>query len=302
MGDEKYRSVNPEEIASYKEWAKKKVKEWHDKFQPDYIVATETAATPLAFLIKSAWKSAYPSEKIPIFLRADPSQFPVWHKDQSNWEEEYKKYSKKVHSDEIIKKYAESIAILPHNEKTRILVFDESSEYGKSPTKVADLLGELWNLEDSSQLKVETTCPSIYNMELGFESFFPYAYDKGHVRPTVKVVKDPDTGRIKKVGYNLRASILHDKNYRGKAQDYIHDLKLAGKEAGLDIRQKSLEGKVLSVIAIAGLVSSFFFLGSSTTGNAIANLSSTATNTTGIILFLIGIVSALFYFKNKKIN
>lgn len=61
---------------------------------------------------------------------------------------------------------------------------------------------------------------------------------------------------------------------------------------------KGLEGKLPAIIAISGLILSLFFLSSNFTGNVIG-LNQTASNWTGIILFLVGIISAVFYFKRK---
>jgi len=60
-----------------------------------------------------------------------------------------------------------------------------------------------------------------------------------------------------------------------------------------------LESNV-GVVSVVGFLGSLFFIGSSATGNAIANLSNTTSNFIGAGLFLFGIVGALFYFKSKK--
>ena len=65
-------------------------------------------------------------------------------------------------------------------------------------------------------------------------------------------------------------------------------------------KQKSLEQKVSSVIAIGGLLSSFFLLGSSVTGNAIGNLGKSSGSWLGIGLFLVGIAGVFWYFRSKK--
>jgi len=62
---------------------------------------------------------------------------------------------------------------------------------------------------------------------------------------------------------------------------------------------KSLEQRVSAFIGIAGIGASLFFLGSSVTGNAIGNLNTTSGNWIGIVLLLIGIVGAFWYFHKK---
>jgi len=64
--------------------------------------------------------------------------------------------------------------------------------------------------------------------------------------------------------------------------------------------QKSLEQKVSSVVAIAGLVSSFFLLGSSVTGNAIGNLGKSSSSWLGLVLLAIGLIAGFFWLKNRK--
>jgi hypothetical protein len=67
-----------------------------------------------------------------------------------------------------------------------------------------------------------------------------------------------------------------------------------------DFDRKSLEQKVSSVIAIAGILSSFFFLGSSITGNAIGNISKTSGSWLGIGLLVLGLIAGFFWLKNRK--
>ncbi|MEK6882790.1 MAG: hypothetical protein AABY22_24415 [Nanoarchaeota archaeon] len=64
--------------------------------------------------------------------------------------------------------------------------------------------------------------------------------------------------------------------------------------------KKDLEQKVSSVVAVGGILGSLFFLSSGVTGNAIGSLSNSSGSSIGIVLLLVGIASAFFYFKNKK--
>jgi hypothetical protein len=68
------------------------------------------------------------------------------------------------------------------------------------------------------------------------------------------------------------------------------------------VKKQSLEQKVSSVISIAGLLSSFFLLGSNITGNAIGNLSKSSVNWLGICLLAIGLIAGAFALKNKYKN
>jgi hypothetical protein len=56
----------------------KTISEWHDKIKPKYIFLTETSATPLRYLIKEAWRTAYPNEVLPKFYRIDPESINTY--------------------------------------------------------------------------------------------------------------------------------------------------------------------------------------------------------------------------------
>ncbi|MBU3913704.1 MAG: hypothetical protein KKE50_06445 [Nanoarchaeota archaeon] len=79
--------------------------------------------------------------------------------------------------------------------------------------------------------------------------------------------------------------------------------KLKGSELKVDTlsdNRGNLEQKVSSVVAIGGLLSSFFFLGSSVTGNAIGSLGKSSGSWLGLVLFLVGIAGVFWYFRSKK--
>lgn len=88
--------------------------------------------------------------------------------------------------------------------------------------------------------------------------------------------------------YNIKIRYSPAQGYR-----YDNDKeRFVRKDSGLE--------KVASTTAILGIGASILFIGSNLTGNAIANMGSSATNITGTILFLVGVVGAFFYFKGKK--
>jgi len=59
--------------------------------------------------------------------------------------------------------------------------------------------------------------------------------------------------------------------------------------------------KTAATVAVIGILGGIFFLSPNITGNVIGNSSSTG-NMAGIVLFVLGLVGALFYFKRKKIT
>ncbi len=64
-------------------------------------------------------------------------------------------------------------------------------------------------------------------------------------------------------------------------------------------KKRTLESKVASVIGIS-LLASILFSSSVLTGFTISNLTQKTSNIMGIILFIIGLIGSLYYFKRKK--
>ena len=60
------------ESEKIKEWAMELVESWHDNINPDYIFVTDTSAVRYGYVLKEAWKKAYPDEKAPVFYRINP--------------------------------------------------------------------------------------------------------------------------------------------------------------------------------------------------------------------------------------
>ena len=244
--DKKYKVMTPEEVASYKEWVKQKIKQWRNEFRPDYIAVTETTATPLGFLIKSAWKEAYTDESTPRFLRVDPIQirnnldsidrairvYRMQHENatKAEVEEEFKRVKAKY-----FEKYFKSISCFPHDEKTRLLALDECSE--ESADRVATLIRDGWNLTGDN-IKAEGSMPEGYIIAPAASFPRDYNLEDGRVRPTVKRSsnsKNPTSLNID-MGYNLRGRIVPGKKYIASARAFINDIKLAGREAGQELR------------------------------------------------------------------
>ena len=49
---------------------------WHKEVKPNIIILTATSATPYGYLIKTAWRTAFPTEEQPIFMNIDPRHLP----------------------------------------------------------------------------------------------------------------------------------------------------------------------------------------------------------------------------------
>ena len=75
--DKKYKIINQEEVRKLIDSFKPTIKLWHDRINPDYVFLADTGAFPFGYLIKSAWKEAYPEERVPSFFRVDPRTTPM---------------------------------------------------------------------------------------------------------------------------------------------------------------------------------------------------------------------------------
>ncbi len=85
-----------------------------------------------------------------------------------------------------------------------------------------------------------------------------------------------------------------------RTQSTRHIFDMANQVRRIFPKKQVLEQKVSAVVAIAGLISSFFFFNASVTGNAIGNIGKSSSSWIGIGLLLLGVVGALFYLYSKK--
>ncbi len=92
----------------------------HDFYKPDYILLTESSAVPVGYVIKEAWKTAYPNEKLPKFLRVVPFGL----------REDRKEVNRSFFEKRVKDKNA------------KILVYDEEKDTGSSISAVLNALKE----------------------------------------------------------------------------------------------------------------------------------------------------------------
>jgi len=71
-------------------------------------------------------------------------------------------------------------------------------------------------------------------------------------------------------------------------------------KTGTAFERKALESRVSGAATVIILAASLFFISSSLTGNAIADLNETTSSWIGVILFILGIIGAGFYLRNKR--
>ena len=66
------------------------IRAWQRKVKPGVIILTATSATPFGYLIKRAWRVAFPEEKQPIFMNIDPKHLSGMD-ELRKWDEEEEK-------------------------------------------------------------------------------------------------------------------------------------------------------------------------------------------------------------------
>jgi len=122
--ESKYRVMTPENVESYKEFAKAKVQLWHDKVNPKYIFLTETSAVPFGWLLKETWKAMYPEEEAPRFYRIEAhknenmlfNMLRHFHENKEDWDKEQGRHN-------TFKRYIESRI---KDKEASVIVYDET--------------------------------------------------------------------------------------------------------------------------------------------------------------------------------
>ena len=116
--------------------------------------------------------------------------------------------------------------------------------------------------------------------------------------------------------YGPRKSVISKLEYRnairnnelaGYRSQVVHKERLVGlgkylqrrEDRGSEVRTSSALEKASGLTAIIGIFGGIFFFSDNITGNVIGSNTSSS-NIIGIILLLVGIVGAFFYFRNRK--
>jgi len=314
--EKKYRVMTPENIESYKEFAKAKIQLWHDKVDPKYVFLTETSSVPFGWLFKETWKAMYPGEEVPKFYRIEAhknenmlyNMLRHFHENKEDWDKEKGRHT-------TFKKYIQSRI---KDKEAPVIVYDEternpeleegqawdrkggslkraddpeaSSLRNEALEKARTLLGEFGDLknlwtdqgipdqkgkyggkiylgdyvrispEEKEEILIKRggyTKPGQFFEEIGIpaaeydkqglpsdtDQAFRRAQDLAeqekrsgpiYVKPTRKS-KTIKGGNIKGE-QKFTGSTEKDPELRKRALDYIHDLKLVGKEAGEELR------------------------------------------------------------------
>ena len=323
ISDEEFRVMTDQNedqntISNLRDFTREKIRALH-KIKPDYVFLNETSATPLGFVLKAAWKEAYPNEKCPTFYRVDPRVMPDFPRKRDG----LGNHSPKVIRDpRYLERVQDFFRARIKKANAKVVVVDEYSESGDSLRAVKDAIVRFTGVNGDNIQLVE---PGNRKFEQIFKFKYPRITDKktdqygcspsGYRYPTEDISPEevrfrgtmPDYKKTKGIGQlHRRYRSLHPlaESEDVKIKDYVHDLKLIGKLAGEEIRQgkhrsRELEQRVVLSTSIAGfLFSALFFSG--ITGNVIG-----ATETKNIIVLISVLIGLTFggiylYLKKKK--
>lgn len=243
--ENKYKVMAPEVVDSYKQWAEERARDWHE-INPDIVLLTETSAVPFGWLLRETLRAAFPAEKLPKFYRiyiGTSYSHPVIMNFMEN-------------KDGTAVDYLNARDIKPDS---TVLVFDEINRGPKSGTicckkdgkKVIDNWGQFFNgtldsvvgvLEKHGINNIYADAGGPKNNRQGtsnYEENQVMNKESDFIKPTrtVKHGREPLNKKPEeKLGIKYVGFIEDDPRLKQRAQNYIHDLKLAGKEAGKELR------------------------------------------------------------------
>jgi hypothetical protein len=248
---EKHNELEEIDKAEVISWVTDIVKKWHDEINPDYVFLTETGAVAHGYVLKEAWKNAFPNEAPPSFFRIDPYiDFVKWERD---YQTEFDKYVKNRIS----------------GSNPKIIVFDESGsgtlhKYFSNGEVYDDPGGDSIGLVCSSvrhSLKRLNKNPLIYAHEGGGPRFnkllsrgvggekmidraitsraFGVKSARNVIFKDEKSITDEYLRElVDKDIFFLTGKMVKDKKQRKLAFAWINKLKEVGKEAGQKIKEE----------------------------------------------------------------
>jgi len=284
------------------------VKFFHDVYKPDYVFLTETSSTPIGYILKEAWKTAYPGEKPPVFLRIIPGRG-----NKEFFEKRIKNKDAKIFVyDEFVETAGSLISVgnslkragyenimLGRSGRDRGIHDDAYARYGDKPkfsTPDYFFRFELKGSEKRNQTNYEIVEKAGFGNSPRLRDSLGSVTYKGWDKTTNsfsykrRKVKG-DVGEI--IG---NTAVVHTYKAMGKyVGEYI------ASEAQKKEREASggLE-KTFATVSVISLIGSLFFLSSNVTGNAIANLNVQNSSFLGAGLLIVGLVAGFFWVKSRK--
>lgn len=279
-----------------------KIKEIHDKYHPEVVVVTQISAVGAGYDIKSAWKEAWPKEKVPYVITINVKKI--------RYEEDLKKKIEELNKElEKIKTKLKKIG-----RKGNIIVIDEgvmhttvprewmTGKYTFEPKFYHPIYDEPCTLFIATEVVSDAVRKLGYQSKVGAIEFFgPGTF----ISPWAEPSRTP-WFFDKKVKYER--GIIKRKKYSLELKEVIKNVKENGKKLGEIIKEEKREEhekrhntieKIVTLLIIGVLTLGLSFYPSNLTGKAISNLDGMTSNIIGVVIFVIVLVVAFWYFKKK---
>lgn len=257
------------------------------KLLPRALIFTQTSAANRAFLIKEAFRTAFSDDEMPVFLTVNPKSI------------RYSRSSKKV--DGLAREIKQKLIRYGISEG-EIVVIDEFPMDDGPPIK--DGRGRYEDPRSGSSLKIATDivrkAASSINSKIKVHSynFMPLSQWNPNLTYGPWIKYYDGTSRDRQYSQAKTPSEIET------SQRNIAYLRTLGKRIGADIRKAQkrfcLENKVVLWITPLGLISGAIIFSAGITGNVIGSLNKTSSNWIGGVLFIIGLVAAMIYFKRRR--
>jgi len=306
---------------------KSQVKFFHDVWRPEYVFLNETSAIPNGFVLKEAWKTAYPNEKPPIFYRIVPKATAIGTSLPDTITKEF--FEKRI-----------------KDKKAKIFVYDEWCDSGSQVVSVGNSLlkagyeNVLFGYSDYVESLTDETLEDLHQKVLNAKSDKgkeDLEKEKNHFVDLVSrrnspsfgggQVLAPKFGAITAKQPGARASTGRfywprkysskraegqgvwtiDKGLRGiiignpeQVQCYKDIGRYIGETLSEENRKRGDLEKVLVTASIFSFFGGILLINLSMTGNAIANLSTNTTSWIGSVLLVVGLIAGFFWTKNRK--
>lgn len=205
---------------------KEMIKEWRDEVKPDYIFLNECSSTPYGFLIKAAWKTAYPDEDLPKFYLINPRA--IEHAD--------------LYGDKAYREWVEYFTRRVKNKNAKVIVFDEAVVSGESSENVLTALSWYplrapWRKhpEDREKLGIPEDNISIYR-GVGRE-YKGRDYGDRLDNITEKDIKEYSY-RLPIDKFTYTGKTIKDPQARDEALEYINYLESVGSDIGKEMLEE----------------------------------------------------------------
>jgi hypothetical protein len=276
------------------------IREIHDTYHPGTVITTQTSAVPLGWIIKEAWKKAWPDEKPPqvLTLNVKNISYGSLKKARASFREEVDTMKSKLREtkrggnvivvDEVLARPPKEWLTGEYTFDTGdYLPFDTDGLKERKTLYIASAVMKTAVNELGEDVKVGAASPRWMSNPPGATRAVPWTIEASYFDDK------EDKLSIKRRGRKFNPEIKRNIGYlkkRGKLLgEIISDERMN--------EQKNLERRVGGTIAIMGLVGGLFFLSANITGNVVGSSVSLSFNVIGGVLFVVGLVGSFFWFR-----